>query len=221
MIGVSAIDDVSRVAKLVFANHPTSAGEVLDILASAGALLEGHFVLQGGEHSDFFLRFARLTRDEGLAERVATLLLDVAPFVPAREFTVLCPETAGAFLGSAIARVRGAGLAIAEVDDRRCPVPRLRAGEIKPGMTVLVVNDVVTTGNSVSTLIDLAHSRSATVAGVAVFAAIHPEALQTLALKRRLGHAALVHARWPTHAKRAACPGCTRASVALPASELN
>lgn len=221
MIGVSAIDEAARVGELVFANHPSRAAEVLEVVATAGALLKGHFVLQGGDHSDFFLRFARLTRDDGVAERIAGLMLDVAPFVPGSDFTVLCPETAGAFLGSAIARARGAALAIAKVDDRRSPTKVLRAGQVARGARVLVVNDVVTTGNSLSTLVDLARSSGGVVVGLAVFAAIRPEALQSLALRQSLPHVALLHARWQTYQRGAACPGCAREDVALPASELN
>src|SRR5512132_4039383 len=77
--------------------------EIYAEIARAGALLEGHFILQNGQHSEHFLRFSQIAADRSQAERIAKL---VRKELPQLEFdTVVCSEAAGLYLGAAFARL--------------------------------------------------------------------------------------------------------------------
>ncbi len=59
-------------------------------------------LLQSGLHSSHLIRFGNIGWERKLTKEVAAALLEIAPF--AREATaVVCPETAGVFLGKALA----------------------------------------------------------------------------------------------------------------------
>lgn len=221
MIQIATIRDVAEVRELLVTSVDEVAREVLPFVATAGALLRGHFLLQGGDHSEVFLRFARLAQDQAVADRIAVLLRSVAPFVPSDPFTVLCPESAGAFLGSAIARTAGGKLAIARVNAKRCPQPALRLGTVDRDKPVIIVNDVVTTADSLRTLIEFARTAGAPVAGAVVFAAVKPAKMQQFALEQGVRWAALVHAQWRTYPLGEGCPGCAKSDVLVPAAALN
>ena len=131
-------------------------------LAASGALLRGHFGLQSGKHTEYFIRFRALARDPGVLDDLARALLAGAE-VPAGA-TVLVPESAGYFLGEAVRARIGGALAVARTDLQRRPARALLHGALVPGTPVVVVNDVVTTGASLEPLLDLVGDRGATVA---------------------------------------------------------
>jgi orotate phosphoribosyltransferase len=189
-------------------------------LADTGALLRGHFGLYGGKHTEYFIRFRTLSRDRALLELVAEhLVAHVDPGVA----TVLVPESAGFFLGDAIARRLGATVAVARTDLQRRPGRTLFNGALHRGDQVLVVNDVVTTGTSLEPLLDLAADRGATVAGVLVFGALDGPGFRAVLNRRAVPGEHLLEAgpAWPLHEPER-CPACARGIVPLlPAAELN
>lgn len=189
-------------------------------LAETGALLHGHFGLHGGKHTDYFIRFRALSRSDELLGLVADhLVTRVEPDVS----TVIVPESAGFFLGDALARRLGATVAVARTDLQRRPARSLYNGAIHRGDRVLVVNDVVTTGSSLEPLLDLAADRGATVTGVLVFGALDGPGFRAILNRRQVPGDHLLEAG-PAWALRAPeeCPACARGEPPLlPAAELN
>lgn len=193
---------------------------VHQILLSSRAVLEGHFALQSGAHAEKFLRFRNLGRDRSLVDEIArrihaTLDFDVSDTV------VLAPESAGFFLGEAFARIHHLKLAVAQISDRRAPRSALRSGELVRGARVLLINDVATTGGSLSTLHDLARSSGAEVAGAVVFSTLDGKAYNARLNAWGIPGRFLVEARWPTF-RPDECPRCSENKLpSFPASELN
>lgn len=189
-------------------------------LADTGALLRGHFGLYGGKHTEYFIRFRALSRDQELLHQVADhLVARVEPGVD----TVIVPESAGFFLGDAIASRLGATVAVARTDLQRRPGRTLFNGAVHRGDSVLVVNDVVTTGASLEPLLDLAADRGARVAGVLVFGALDGPGFRAVLNRREIPGEHLVEAgpAWTQHDPDA-CPACARGVIPLmPAAELN
>ncbi|MDX2115918.1 MAG: orotate phosphoribosyltransferase [Planctomycetota bacterium] len=142
--------------------------EAQALLEQAGALKRGHFVLSSGLHSDRYCQCATLFENPELAARVAALMLEKLP----RGFdcdVVLAPALGGVLWGYELARALGVRSLFAE----RLPGQsfELRRGfELRPGERVLLAEDVVTTGGSVSELVPLVEAAGATVAGYAVIA---------------------------------------------------
>ncbi len=120
---------------------------VLNEFRAAGALLEGHFVLSSGKHSDRYLQCARVMMDTA---RAARLLSALAPKVRAEIDSaidlVVSPAMGGVIVGYELARHLDVPAIFMERVDGKFA---LRRGfEIEKGAKVLMVEDIVTTGLS-------------------------------------------------------------------------
>lgn len=192
--------------------------DLLHLVDSSEPILRDHFVLQGGRHVEYFLRFSRIGMDRERVEACAQALVETAQFDRER-LTVLCPESAGFYLGHAVARQLGCPLAVSRIDLARRPMPSFRQGTIEPNAAVLVVNDVVTTGQSLRPLVQLVKERGARVAGVAAFATQRGARARLTGLARVDTHF-LFETRWPIY-DADECPLCRLGTTPLPAAELN
>jgi orotate phosphoribosyltransferase len=135
--------------------------EVARILRERGALLEGHFLLSSGKHSDRYVEKARIFEDPLLVrrfgEQIASWYEDVR--------TVVSPAVGAIPLGFAVAMAAGARFVYAEREGGRM---MLRRGfRLEPGEHVLVVEDVVTSGGSAAEVFELVKSAGAQAMGVA------------------------------------------------------
>ncbi|VAW12579.1 Orotate phosphoribosyltransferase [hydrothermal vent metagenome] len=121
--------------------------EVLDEFYAAGALLEGHFILSSGLHSDRYLQCARVMMDAKRGARLCASLGDkvraqIAPPVD----LVVSPAMGGVVVGYEMGRQLGVPAIFFERVDGQFT---LRRGfEIETGARVLMVEDIVTTGLS-------------------------------------------------------------------------
>src|SRR5690606_10198096 len=128
------------------------------------ALLEGHFLLTSGLHSNrYFEKFALLQHPKvtealckALADRFAADGVDV----------VVGPAVGGILLAHEVAKHLGTRSLFTEREGgRMC----LRSGfVIAPGERVLVVEDVATTGGSVRDVLDVVAREGGELAGVAL-----------------------------------------------------
>ena len=121
--------------------------QVLDEFRAAEALLEGHFILSSGLRSPRYLQCARVLMDGARAERLARAL---AAKIPAelrdRIDAVVSPAMGGVVIGHEMGRALGRPAMFVE---RPQGVFELRRGfRLEPGVKVLMVEDVVTTGLS-------------------------------------------------------------------------
>ncbi|MGD0454768.1 MAG: hypothetical protein ABSB69_14340 [Solirubrobacteraceae bacterium] len=138
-----------------------------ELLARPGVLEHGHFRLLSGAHSEHFLRFSRIAADtQALAGLVAALAPTVAVWQPE---SVLAPSTAGVSLARELAKQLGLALHLASVDARGRADGLI--GEPPAAATrILIVNDVVTTGDGLKALAEVAKAAGADIAGAAWFA---------------------------------------------------
>ncbi len=128
-------------------------------LRRAGALLEGHFQLTSGRHSDRYVQCALLLAQPREAEAVCVALAD--RLRDTRPEIVLGPALGGVIVAHEVARRLGTPAFFAE---RKDGVMVLRRGfRLRPGQRVVVVEDVVTTGGSVKEVAALAAEAGAQV----------------------------------------------------------
>lgn len=133
-------------------------------LSERGALLEGHFRLSSGRHSDRFIQKFRILEDPALLEPVARAI--AAAFSRVKPTVVVSAAVGGILLGYETARHLHTKAIFVEKQDG---VPTLRRNfAIGPEDRALVVEDVVTTGSSVEEVIDVVRRHGAQVAGVGV-----------------------------------------------------
>jgi orotate phosphoribosyltransferase len=139
-------------------------------LAARGALLEGHFRLSSGRHSDRFVQKFRLLEDPALLEPVAREIADWACAL--RPTVVVGAAVGGILLAYEVARQLGVKAIFVEKENG---VPVLRRGfTLSSEDRALLVEDVLTTGLSVRETIDVVRRRGAQVAGLGIVVARGP-----------------------------------------------
>ncbi|MDQ3068733.1 MAG: orotate phosphoribosyltransferase [Acidobacteriota bacterium] len=131
----------------------------LDLFKESGALLEGHFRLSSGLHSNGYLQSALVLQHPALAGRLGAALAElVRPHAPT---AVLSPALGGIVIGHEVARALDVRAIFAERQDGKLS---LRRGfTLGPDDRLVVIEDVVTTGGSTRETIDVATSHGATV----------------------------------------------------------
>ena len=134
--------------------------KILEIFKETGVMLEGHFLLTSGRHSDRYMQCAKLFQHADISEMFAKELADRFDGVD----LVVGPAIGGIILAYEVARQLGVPNVFAE---RQNGEMTFRRGFTVPkGAKVLVVEDVVTTGGSVKEVVTLLQSMGADVAGV-------------------------------------------------------
>jgi len=137
--------------------------EIIKIFKDSGAMLEGHFLLTSGRHSDRYLQCALVLQDPVTAEKLAG---ELAAKIPKDKIDlVIGPALGGVTLAYEMARqLKTLGL----FAERENGVMTLRRGfVIPPGARVLVVEDVITTGGSVLEVIEVVKEKGGQVIGIA------------------------------------------------------
>jgi len=138
--------------------------EVLELLVSTGAILDGHFLLSSGKHAARYIQCARLLQHPELAHRVCLTLAEKAgPF--GCPDVVIGPALGGVLIAYELARVLGVRGIFAE---RKEGMMTLRRGfQIEEGERVLLAEDVVTTGRSSLEVAQVVRTHGAEVVGIA------------------------------------------------------
>jgi orotate phosphoribosyltransferase len=127
--------------------------EALQIFKDSGALLEGHFLLTSGLHSDRYLQCALVLQNPKYAEALGTALAARMKEIAPMPDLVIAPALGGILVAHEIARALGVRGIFAE---RQEGVLKLRRGfKIEPGEKAFVVEDVVTTGGSTKETMDV------------------------------------------------------------------
>ncbi len=134
--------------------------EILDIFRETGVMLEGHFLLTSGRHSDKYMQCAKLFQHADISEKFAKQLADKFSGVD----LVAGPAVGGIILAYEVSRQLGVKNVFAERQNGKMTFRR--GFEIEKGAKVLVVEDVVTTGGSVKEVINLLLEMGAEVIGV-------------------------------------------------------
>lgn len=137
--------------------------EIIGIFKDSGAMLEGHFLLTSGRHSDRYLQCALVLQDPRAAEKLAR---DLADKIPQEKIDIVIgPALGGVTLAYEVARQLGTKALFAE---RENGVMTLRRGfQIPAGAKVLVVEDVITTGGSVREVANVVREKGGEVVGIA------------------------------------------------------
>jgi orotate phosphoribosyltransferase len=123
----------------------------IDLLKESGAMLEGHFLLSSGRHSDRYFQCARLLQypdraAAALTEVVARIRADIDAGKLAVD-AVVGPAMGGIIVAYELGRQLGLPAFFTERDDTGAMALR-RGFEVTPGLRILIAEDVVTTGKS-------------------------------------------------------------------------
>jgi orotate phosphoribosyltransferase len=137
--------------------------DFLDLFRTSGALLEGHFRLSSGLHSERYLQSALVLQHPELAAALGDAIAGRARHLDPT--VVLSPALGGIVIGQEVGRALGVRAIFAE---RQEGTLTLRRGfALSAADRVLVVEDVITTGLSTRETVDAANATGATVVGAA------------------------------------------------------
>lgn len=112
----------------------------------ANALLEGHFKLSSGNHSQFYLQSAKVLEDPKNAKRLAEAVAEQINESGLQVDTVCAPALGGLIAGFALATALDKRSIFAERVEGKMSVRR--GFEISKGERVIICEDIITTGGS-------------------------------------------------------------------------
>lgn len=140
-----------------------SRDRVTEILKEAGVLLEGHFLLTSGRHSNRYLQCAKIFRNTKYSEELCGALAE--QFKDDDIQLVIGPAMGAVQMAYEVSRHIGCENFFAERDENGEMALR-RGFAVEEGQRVLIVEDVVTTGGSVREVMELVRRAGGMVAGV-------------------------------------------------------
>lgn len=135
---------------------------IIDTLKETGALLEGHFLLSSGRHSNMYCQCAKLLQYPDKAEKVLKVVAEKLKDI---EFDmVVGPAMGGVVVSYELARQTGKPGIFAERQDGNMTIRR--GFEIKKGQKIIISEDVITTGKSFMEVTKIIEEQGAEVVGV-------------------------------------------------------
>ena len=127
--------------------------KTLELLKKSNALLEGHFLLSSGKHSDRYIQCAKLIAHPNYCEEVAKIIAEKIKENSIKVDLCVGPAMGGIIIAYEVARALGVPAIFNERVDN---LMTLRRGfEIEEGANVIIVEDVITTGKSSFETVDV------------------------------------------------------------------
>jgi orotate phosphoribosyltransferase len=148
--------------------------EVVRVLRETGALRDGHFEYPSGVHSNEYLQVPLAMRyyqhartlSVGLS-RLLRANSEIRAIIP--ELSIVAPATGGLPVAYGVCEaLRAKQVYWAERDDDHQPMRFRQYLEQHPGEQVVLVDDILRSGNKLTEMKTLLESRGATVVGLAV-----------------------------------------------------
>src|ERR1051326_8690137 len=143
--------------------QPEARQAVLDLFRQTGAYLTGHFRLTSGLHSSAYLQCALVLQFPEHAALLGRQLADaLRALIPEPPAVVASPALGGLIIGHEVAREFGARFLFTERDANGKMTLR-RGFQVTPGESVVVIEDVVTTGGSTADVVAVMRAAGAQV----------------------------------------------------------
>ena len=135
----------------------------IELLKESGALLEGHFLLSSGKHSDRYIQCAKLLQHANMAEKalqpVVEKLIDLDIDI------IVGPAMGGIIVAYELGRQLNKPAIFTEREEGLMTIKR--GFSIIKGQRVLISEDVVTTGKSAYEAIKVVEEHGGIVVGIA------------------------------------------------------
>ncbi|RMG68440.1 MAG: orotate phosphoribosyltransferase [Calditrichaeota bacterium] len=138
--------------------------EILRIFETTGALQNGHFLLTSGLHSPSYFQCALVLQYPEYREQLCREIVDFYQTEGESIDVVIAPAVGGIMVALEVGRQLGVRSIFAERENgKMC----LRRGfSLDPGESVLIVEDVITTGGSVREVVELVEAVGSYIVGV-------------------------------------------------------
>jgi len=120
--------------------------DIEKIYKDSNALLEGHFKLSSGKHSQFYLQSAKVLEFPARAKLLANMLAKKIKEAKIEIDAICSPALGGLIAGYALAEALDVRFIFAERVDTKMTIRR--GFEVKKGQKYLICEDIITTGGS-------------------------------------------------------------------------
>ena len=140
--------------------------DVFKILKDTGSVMEGHFELSSGYHSNYYLQCAKLLQYPDITFKLAGEALNlISKEIDIKKInTVVSPAVGGILWGYMLAYRAGCRMIFTERKNKNM---ELRRGfDVREGQEVIIAEDVITTGGSVKEVIEICTDYGAKVRAV-------------------------------------------------------
>jgi orotate phosphoribosyltransferase len=139
--------------------------DLVGILKQTGAIMEGHFKLTSGFHSQYYLQCAKLLQYPDKTYEIVKEVPDLlGKDVVESTNTIISPAIGGILFGYMVAYVMGKKMIFTE---RKTEKMELRRGfEINAKENIVIAEDVITTGGSVREIIEICRKKNANVKAI-------------------------------------------------------
>lgn len=137
----------------------------VELLKESNALLEGHFLLSSGKHSNRYVQCAKLIQNPKYCQEVAEIIAEEVKNKGIEVDLCVGPAMGGVIISYEVARALGVDAIFTERLEGNMT---LRRGfNIEKGTKILVVEDVITTGKSSFETIEVIEQFGGEVVGIA------------------------------------------------------
>ncbi|MGE4488229.1 MAG: orotate phosphoribosyltransferase [Kiritimatiellales bacterium] len=142
--------------------------DLLKLFEDTKALLNGHFELRSGLHSNRFFQCALLLQYPRIAAQVCQALVEKMQAAPGLTDvdSVIAPALGGISVGHEVARALGKRFIFVEKNADK--MLELRRFKIEPGERFIVAEDVITRGGRVQETVDIVEQHGGTVQSIGV-----------------------------------------------------
>jgi len=136
--------------------------DTIQIFKSTEALLEGHFVLTSGKHSNTYFQCAKVLQ---YPEYLTLFGREITDHFEEYDIDiVISPAIGGIVIGTEVGRQLGVKTIFTERKDGEM---KLRRGfEIEEGEKILIVEDVLTTGGSIKEVVKIINKLKGNIVGI-------------------------------------------------------
>ncbi len=141
--------------------------EVLNLFKKTGALLEGHFKLRSGLHSNQYFQCAILLQYPEISGQLCEYLTNkIKNIINLEDIdTIISPAIGALTLGHEVAKISKKKFIFVEKENG---ILKLRRFDIKQNERFLIIEDVVTKGGRVKETLDIVKSHGGIVNGIGV-----------------------------------------------------
>ncbi len=142
---------------------------ILDLFKKSQALLNGHFKLSSGYHSNIYLQCAKVMQYPLATSLLSSIIAE--KFKNEKIDVVIGPALGGIILSYEVAKklnCRGIFAERININNDNNKIMALRRGfEINKNEKILITEDVMTTGGSIQEIIELVKKSQAEIVGIA------------------------------------------------------
>ncbi len=142
----------------------TNKSRIIEIFKSTHALLDGHFILSSGRHSNSYFQCAKVLQYPKYLTEFGNMI--AKEFKSKKPDVIISPAIGGIVLSTEVGNQLEVRSIFSERKNKKMVIRR--GFEIKSKERVLIIEDVITTGGSVQEVMSLVNTLGGEIVGIGV-----------------------------------------------------